>query len=139
MLVADDDPECRLLLSAMAAKAGYHVDAVADGDMALTMMQSLPPDLVLLDAQLPHRDGFDVCGAIKSDPRMRSTPVIMLTGHVTDQARVRALAVGADEFVTKPFRAEHLLEVIDQLIKIRDAALQLDVEPAAVAGALGRR
>jgi DNA-binding response OmpR family regulator len=133
ILVVDDDHECRLLLSTFAAQAGYEVDAVADGSMALTLIASKLPDLVLLDVNLPKRDGFEVCRAIRESKRTEHLPVIMLTAFSTTDARERGLEVGADEFVAKPFRAGELLEVIDQLLKIREARKQLEVDPRHVA------
>lgn len=139
ILVVDDDHESRLLISAFMAQAGYRVDAVADGNMAITMMQSQPPDLVLLDAQLPRLDGFSVCRAIKSNPRSERVPVVMVTAYGGGEARERSMAAGADEYVEKPFRIEGLLEVVDHLLKIRDAARQLEMQPEDVVTAFGSR
>jgi CheY-like chemotaxis protein len=132
VLVVDDDHDCRLLLSTLVAQAGYNVDAVADGGMALATIQSRPPDLVLLDAYLPVRDGFAVCRTIKENPSTTHTPVIMLTAFSSTEARERCLAAGADEFVPKPFRTETLLELIEQLIAIGATARQLDPGQDAV-------
>ncbi|MBI5510469.1 MAG: response regulator [Deltaproteobacteria bacterium] len=139
VLVVDDDHDCRLLLSTLVAKAGFDVDAVADGDMALATIQTRPPDLVLLDAFLPRRDGFQVCSSIKSDPATHHTPVVMLTAFASPDARSRSMAAGADEFVEKPFRADVLLELITQLMRIRDAAHQLDPGEKAVVEGLERK
>ncbi len=138
ILVVDDDHECRLLLATFASQAGYVVDAVADGAMALALIESMTPDLVLLDVNLPQRDGYEVCRAIRQTKRTEHLPVVMLTAFDTPDARERGLAVGADEFVSKPFRAGDLLEVVDQLLKIKDARKQLDLDPGRVAEALSR-
>ncbi len=113
VLVVEDDHETRLLLSAFMARAGFRVDAVADGTMALTMVQAQPPDAVLLDAHLPRLDGYSVCKAIKARPV--GPVVVMVTAFGGEDARGRALAAGADEFVEKPFRHEKLLEVVERL------------------------
>lgn len=123
VLVVDGDHESRLQLSTFMAQAGYRVDAVADGNMALTLMQSQPPDLVLLDAQIPRLDGFTVCRAIKANPRCGRTPVVMLSAETGDELRERSRAAGADEAVEKPIQFEHLLEVIDRLFQTRNAAV----------------
>jgi DNA-binding response OmpR family regulator len=136
ILVVDDDHDCRLLLSALVARAGFDADAVADGDMAVTTIQSRPPDLVLLDAYLPRCDGFQVCSAIKKNPVTMHTPVVMLTAFASPEARARGIEVGADEFVEKPFRSEALLDLIRQLLRIRDTANQLDPGEAAVVAAM---
>jgi two-component system, cell cycle response regulator len=141
VLVVDDDHDCRLLLSALVARAGFEVDAVADGDMALATIQSRPPDLVLLDAYLPRLDGFEVCATIKKNPLTMHTPVVMLTAFASPEARARSAEAGADEFVEKPFRSDALLELITQLLRIRVTAQQLDPGEAIVVAAMreGRR
>ncbi len=137
ILVVDDDHECRLLLSTFVAQAGYRVDAVADGAMALTMMQSQPPDVVLLDANLPRLDGFEVCRRIRANEKTQHTPVVIITAFSTEDTKQRGLAVGADEYVQKPFRAENVLEIVEQLLKISAARRQLDaVDPTNIADAL---
>lgn len=128
LLVVDDDHECRLMLSALVAQAGFDADAVADGPMALTMLDARPPDLVLLDAHLPGVDGWEVCRQIKARDAHKHTPVIMLTAYATDDARSRSLDAGADVFIPKPFRAQPLLELIDNLLQIRDTAEHLDMD-----------
>jgi DNA-binding response OmpR family regulator len=139
VLVVDDDHDCRLLLSTIMARAGFEVDAVADGEMAIATLRSRPPDLVLLDAYLPRCDGFQVCRTIKSDPATTHTPVIMLTAFSAGDARERCLAAGADEFVPKPFRADTLLDTIRQLLEISAAAEQLDPGEAAMVSGLRKR
>lgn len=113
VLVVDDDPSCRLMLASLVAKAGFTVDSVADGDMALTLMRAHPPDIVLLDAHLPGMDGWRVCETIKA---RGSTPVVMLTAFASDEAHARTVQAGADEFVPKPFRADHLLSLMRNLL-----------------------
>ena len=139
VLVVDDDHDCRLMLSAVMARAGFSVDAVADGEMALSLMRTQPPDLVLLDAHLPQADGWEVCRTIKETPETTHTPVVMLTAFSDGDERSRSLDAGADEFVAKPFRADSLLELVEQLLTIRDAASQLDPGAAAVVDAMNDR
>ncbi len=137
ILVVDDDHECRLLLSALAARAGFEVDAVADGGLALTLLKAKPPDLILLDAFLPRIDGFALLERIRGDAAIKHTPVVMLTAFASEDTRQRGLDAGADEFIEKPFRTEELLELIDQLLKIREARRTLDVDGEALAKGLG--
>lgn len=137
VLVVDQDHDCRLSLSSMAAKSGYQVEAVADGEMAKTLIRSRPPDVVLLDAQLPRADGYDVCQWIKEHTHMR-IPVIIMSTLANADARQQALDAGADEFMAKPFCKESLLQTLHQLVDIRTAAEQLDVDPQSVADALDK-
>ncbi len=139
ILVVDDDHDCRLLLSAIVAKAGFDVDAVADGDMALALIQSRAPDLVLLDAYLPRCDGFTVCRSIKGNPATARLPVIMLTAFSAGDARNQCLSAGADEFVPKPFRAEALVEMMRQLLEIRSVADELDPGETALVEGIARQ
>lgn len=102
------------MLATLAARAGFDVDSVADGQMALTMWQARPADIVLLDAQLPGIDGWTVCQKIKSGNNPR--PVIILTAFASDDARARTIRAGADQYVTKPFHAATLLELMEHLL-----------------------
>jgi len=116
VLVVDDDHDCRLVLCTIVAQAGYHVDAVADGRMALAMLQNNPPDIVLLDAHLPGIDGWEVCRSIKSTEQTQQMPVIMLTAFASPQNQTQSMEAGADEFVPKPFRADELLQLIQRFL-----------------------
>lgn len=139
VLVVDDDHECRLLLSTVVAQAGFAVDSAADGQMALTLVRSRMPDLVLLDAHLPGLDGFAACDAIKSDPKTEHIAVVILTAFATSEAQEKSKKAGADEFVSKPFRSETLLELIEQLLEIQAVAKQLDVGQGAMAKAFSSK
>lgn len=125
-----------MVLASLVARAGFQVDAVADGEMALSLLGAQPPDIVLLDIQLPRLDGWEVCRAIKATEATAHTPVVMLTAFPSADARERSLAAGADEYVEKPYRAESLLGIIEQLITIRESARQLDPGEAAVVTAM---
>jgi CheY-like chemotaxis protein len=115
-LVVDDDHEQRLVLSGFMARSGFRVDAVADGAMALALVAAQPPDIVLLDAMLPRMDGFEICRAIKSVPRSRHIPVVIITGQIaTAEATAESHAVGADEFLEKPLRLPELLALVHRL------------------------
>jgi DNA-binding response OmpR family regulator len=127
VLVVDDDHECRLLLSTFVAQAGYRVEAVPDGPMALALMQAHSADVVLLDANLPGLNGFEVCKRIRENAKTANTGIVIVTAFIGDDARERGLAAGADEFVSKPFRADQVLDIIASLVKIAEARRQLDV------------
>lgn len=129
ILVADDDHECRLLLSSLMSQAGFVVDAVPDGMMALTIVRSRPPDLVLLATKLPHMDGFEVCRAIKADAATARIPVVFVAEAAV---RPRSIEAGADELVEKPVSREAILELVHQLLHIRDVQEHLDVGAGAM-------
>jgi CheY-like chemotaxis protein len=117
VLVVDDDPDQRLVLSGFMARNGFQVDAVADGAMALALVAAQPPDIALLDAMLPRMDGFEICRAIKSVPGSRHIPVIIISGQIAAaEARAESNAVGADEFLEKPLHLPELLVVVQRLV-----------------------
>lgn len=100
ILVVDDDAHIRLLLQKQLELEGYRVLTAASGAQAIATAKADPPDLILLDLMLPDLDGLDVCRVIRQD---LVVPIIMLTAKGTDTDKVVGLAVGADEYITKPF------------------------------------
>jgi CheY-like chemotaxis protein len=115
ILLVDDEPNIRETVSFILEMEGFRVVTAADGEEAVTQVRRLHPPVVLLDAMLPRRDGFEVCKTIKSDPALAGTKVVMLTalGQKSDQER--ALRAGADFYVTKPFDEEELLALLARL------------------------
>jgi CheY-like chemotaxis protein len=114
-LLVDDEPSIRETVSFILEMEGYQVVTAENGDEALEQIRRLQPPVVLLDAMMPRRDGFDVCRTVKSDPALAATKIVMLTalGQKTDQER--AMAAGADFYVTKPFDEEDLLALLARL------------------------
>ena len=100
ILVADDDPNIRLLLQKQLEYEGYTVLTVASGKAAIDTARREMPDLMILDLMMPDVDGLEVCRVIRPEMVM---PIIMLTAKGTDTDKVVGLAVGADEYMTKPF------------------------------------
>ena len=94
---------------------GFQVATAEDGEQGLEAVRRLRPPVVLLDAMMPKRDGYDVCRTIKSDPELAGVHVIMLTAMGQKRDRDRGLAAGADHFVTKPFDEAELLSLLRRL------------------------
>lgn len=115
ILLVDDEPSIRETVSFILEMEGYRVVAAENGDEALEQIRRLQPPVVLLDAMMPRRDGFDVCRTVKSDPKLSAIKIVMLTalGQKTDQER--AMAAGADFYMTKPFDEEDLLALLGRL------------------------
>src|SRR5688572_5981483 len=86
---------------------GFEVDCVASGDKALASIRSFAPDLILLDLMLPRLDGFDICSAVSQGPN--PIPIIVLSARSQVADKIRALKLGADDYVTKPFTIDELL------------------------------
>lgn len=112
ILVADDEPSIVLSLEFLLKKAGYRVRVVRDGAAVIPAMREERPDLVLLDAMMPGRDGFDLCQAIRAEPDWAVIPVLMLTARSREVEKQKGLALGATDYITKPFSTRDLVETV---------------------------
>lgn len=121
ILVADDEPHIRRVLETLLELAGFEVDAVQDGAEALERLAdpSRTYALVLTDLMMPEKSGLDVLRAMSGFEHRRGLPVVVLTAKGQDADRERALALGAAEFMTKPFSPKKLTS---RIVKILDAA-----------------
>ena len=121
ILVADDEPNIVLSLEFILRQAGYRVRVAPDGEAALAAIGEEPPDLLVLDAMMPKRDGFDVCGTIRANPAWAGVRILMLTAKGSDAERDKGLALGADDYLTKPFSNREVVERVRQLLAARRA------------------
>ncbi len=140
ILVADDDPFNLRLLTELCEAAGYDVVACANGKEVLDAVARERPDLVLLDIEMPELDGFEVMKALKSDDGLAGIPVILVTGAEELEAREKGLELGADDYVTKPYRVFELQQRIRNALRVSfaesQAAAQSDtIDPLTRAGA----
>jgi len=110
ILVVDDDDSLRELLRMHLSAAGYEVSTAADGISAGYQVLKAPPDLILSDVNMPHMDGFEFIAALKSDKTLPIIPVIFLTSVEDGDSRGKEL--GAVGYLTKPVRADRLLELV---------------------------
>jgi CheY-like chemotaxis protein len=117
ILIVEDEESLLKLESILLTTRGYLVQGVTSGLAALEAISEEPPDLVLLDVMLPKMDGFEVCEKIKQDPATRKIPVILLTAKKTPEDMARGQAVGADHYITKPFKSAMVMETIESLLK----------------------
>lgn len=116
ILIAEDEPFILESLTFLLRREGYDLIAVQDGAEVLDAAERERPDLVVLDAMLPGRDGFAILGDLRAAPFGRSTPVLVLTAKGQEADRKRMMALGADAFVTKPFANRDLLAQIAGLL-----------------------
>jgi twitching motility two-component system response regulator PilG len=116
ILIVEDEESLLKLESILLTSRGYEVKGVADGRAALEAMISMKPDLVLLDIMLPEIDGFEVCRQIKSNESSRHVPVIMLTAKKSREDMVKGEQVGADWYITKPFKSAMVIETIQRFL-----------------------
>ena len=91
-------------------KAGYDVRVAHDGEEALAEVRKARPDLILLDVMMPRRNGFDVCEVIRANPDRRTVRIVLLTAKGRDVEREKGLALGADDYITKPFSTREVVE-----------------------------
>jgi len=119
ILIADDDWLNRDLLRTYLATAGCQVTIAPDGQTALDMSLAAPPDLALLDIQMPRLNGVELCRRLKAAPNTRFVPVIIVTAFDTDEEKVKAIDAGADDFITKPYNSIILLTRVRSLLRIK--------------------
>ena len=118
ILIVDDDLSSLNILTSMLTAEGYEVRGVPDGSMALTVIETQPPELVLLDIQMPGMDGFEICRKIKSEETSSDIPILFLSGRGETQDKVKAFETGAVDYITKPFQAEEVLARVDTHISL---------------------
>lgn len=119
VLVADDEEAMRSVLSRLLTRAGIRVIEAEDGLSALAACRTRMPDLVLLDASMPGKDGFEVCREIKADPATALIPVVLVTGFDAVEDRIRGADVGADDFYHKPIEALELLARVRSALRMK--------------------
>jgi two-component system phosphate regulon response regulator PhoB len=117
ILVVEDEAPLLTLLRYNLEKQGFRVEEAADGQEALMRVSEARPDLVLLDWMLPALSGIEVCRQLRRRPNTRDLPIIMVTARTEDQDAVRALDIGADDYIAKPFVMEALLARIRALLR----------------------
>lgn len=124
ILVVDDTPENLRLLSSFLVNEGYNVRKALTGQMALTAMDTVLPDLILLDIMMPVMDGYQVCEKLKSNPKTAEIPVIFLSALNDAFDKVKAFTVGGADYITKPFQFEEVLARVRLQLGLKAANLQ---------------
>ena len=119
VLVADDNPVDVSLIKAQLAGAGFDVTGVASGAEALEIVREAAPDVILLDALMGGLDGYEICRRIKADPATEGIPVVMITALHETSDKIRALEVGASDFLTKPVDRAELLARVRTLLQVK--------------------
>ena len=117
VLVAEDHPDNQEIIHDTLLTAGYDTVIFGDGESAIAGIQEHLPDLVILDVNMPKKNGFEVVEAIKSNPETANIPIIMLTAQSDIDSRVHGLGLGAEDYVSKPFSPKELLARIDARLR----------------------
>ena len=126
VLVVDDDPDMAGFLARLLVQQGMQADTAADGHAALEMIAAAPPDLVLLDVQMPGPSGFDICRQLKGREATALLPVVLITALEDQESRVRGIEAGADDFLSKPVRREELLARVNTLRRLHETRKELE-------------
>ena len=116
ILVVDDEPDIRKIVTFRLKKAGYEIATATNGQEALDSAQKEKPDLILLDLRLPIIDGYEVCRRLKTDQELKHIPVILLTASSAGKIAEKTKEFKADDYLIKPFDPEKLLAKVKKFL-----------------------
>ncbi|ABI56023.1 response regulator transcription factor [Alkalilimnicola ehrlichii MLHE-1] len=116
ILIVDDEANIVLSLEFLMKQAGYEVETATDGDEALEAIERAKPDLVLLDVMMPRKNGYEVCETIRASDDWKDILVVMLTAKGRDVEREKGLSLGADDYITKPFSTQEVIDKVRELL-----------------------
>ena len=117
ILIVDDEPNIVIPLQFLMEQNGYNILVAQSGEEALEMISKEKPDLVLLDIMLPGVDGFEVCEIVRLNPEWRNIKIIFLTAKGRDVDIAKGMVLGADEYITKPFSNQQIIDAVKKLLE----------------------
>lgn len=120
VMVVDDSVTVRKVTSRLLERNGMNVLTAKDGVDAITQLQERKPDIMLLDIEMPRMDGFEVATLVRHDEQLKDLPIIMITSRTGEKHRDRALSIGVNEYLGKPYQESTLLEAIHKLVGVHD-------------------
>lgn len=123
LLIVEDDPDLREVLSEFLRREGFEVTTASDGERGLALIEREEPDLVCLDVMMPELDGIEVCRRLRANPKFADLPILMLTAKADESDAVLGLGVGADDYVTKPARPKEFVARVRALLRRNEAGL----------------
>jgi chemosensory pili system protein ChpA (sensor histidine kinase/response regulator) len=123
VMVVDDSITVRKVTTRLLERNGYQVLTAKDGVDAMGQLQERIPDMMLLDIEMPRMDGFELATHMRNDERLRNVPIIMITSRTGDKHRDRALAIGVNQYLGKPFQEADLLESIQDILGAEPLAI----------------
>lgn len=127
ILIIEDERDLVEILTLNLEREGFEVSSAGDGSEGIRRALTAPPDLVLLDLMLPTIDGLEVCRQLRSDPRTQSCRILMLTARSEDVDEIVGFNMGADDYVTKPFKVKPLIHRIKALLRRQSTEGSRDV------------
>ncbi len=119
VLVVDDSITVRRVTQRLLERHGMRVLTAKDGIDALEILQEHVPDVILLDIEMPRMDGYELATRVRSDARLSDVPIIMITSRVSDKHRARAIEIGVNDYLGKPYQENQLLDAIEPLVNAR--------------------
>ena len=122
-MVVDDSITVRRVTQRLLERNGMRVLTARDGMDAVSLLQDNIPDIILLDIEMPRMDGYEVAAHVRNDPRLKDVPIIMITSRVGEKHRARAIELGVDDYLGKPYQEAQLLEAIAPLVERRRVAI----------------
>jgi putative two-component system response regulator len=126
ILIVDDVPINLELLALLLQKRGYESRPVLSGKLALLAAQADPPDLILLDMNMPEMNGDEVCARLKADSRLKDIPVLFISAMTETSEKIKAFAAGGVDYVTKPFQFEEVFARVETHLRLRRLQLELE-------------
>jgi chemosensory pili system protein ChpA (sensor histidine kinase/response regulator) len=123
-LVVDDSITVRRVTQRLLERNGMRVLTAKDGVDAVSLLQENLPDIILLDIEMPRMDGYEVAAHVRNDPRLKQIPIVMITSRVSEKHRARAIELGVDDYLGKPYQESQLLDAIEPLVNRRSAAVR---------------
>ena len=120
-LVVDDSITVRRVTQRLLERNGMRVLTAKDGVDAVSLLQENLPDIILLDIEMPRMDGYEVAAHVRGDPRLKNIPIVMITSRVSEKHRARAIELGVDDYLGKPYQENQLLDAIEPLVNRRRA------------------
>lgn len=121
VLVVDDEPNIVLSITFLMKQQGYEVRTASNGEEALQALHEKTPDLILLDVMMPKPDGYEVCQQIRATEKWKGIPVIMLTAKGREVEREKGFAMGADDYIIKPFATQELVAKVQAILQEKEA------------------
>ena len=125
ILIVDDNCDNLTVLSCILKEAGWEISTALDGETALEQIDYSPPDLILLDVMMPNMDGYQTCQKIRANPDYRNIPIIFITALSDVEHKVKGFALGAVDYINKPFQAEEVLARVRVQLKLRSLTTTL--------------
>jgi len=116
VLIVDDEPNIVISLEFLLMREGFDVRVARDGEIGLAKIRESHPDLVVLDVMMPKLDGFAVLEAVRADPALQSTRILMLTAKGREADQKKGLGLGADAYIAKPFSTHELVDKVRELL-----------------------